>query len=489
MDKVNFLFLLSDDQGAWALGCGGNPDIKTPHLDQLAQEGVLFENFFCASPVCSPARASILTGEMPSCHGVQDWLCGGNMDTEKYPDMKALHAEHFTSVDHAIEYLQGHPSYVAELARHGYRCGHSGKWHLGNHAAAKEGFEKWSALAAGGCGYYKGDRVEEGQFTLETEYITDLITEKAMDYLEEFAQTPEPFYVSVHYTAPHSPWNKENHPKEYLDWYENSDFASTPQTPIHPEQIGSCPIGDTPEKWRANYTGYYAAISAMDANIGRLLQKLEDLGQRDNTIVIFTSDNGMNLGQHGIWGKGNGTYPPNMYDTSVKVPCIISGNLAQEQKGTVCSALSSHCDLFPTILDCAGIAWEGLPSQSGESFLPLLLGQPQTSKKEVGICDEYGFVRMLRNEQYKLVINYFDQEKNQFFSLVDDPMEEENLYGQEKYRDIVENMTLALEEFFQKYSSEEHDGKFHPVTGKGQQNLSYLPDAFLPKMKFYWEGK
>lgn len=138
--RPNIVFILSDDQGAWAMGCAGNGDIRTPNLDRLAEDGVRFDEFYCASPVCSPARASIVTGKMPSCHGVLDWIEGGNVDTEKYPEM-AGHPR-FSRKDQPIEYLEGHKTYIEELAANGYVCGLSGKWHLGNNAEKKKGFEK-----------------------------------------------------------------------------------------------------------------------------------------------------------------------------------------------------------------------------------------------------------------------------------------------------------------------------------------------------------
>lgn len=134
--------------------------------------------------------------------------------------------------------------------------------------------------------------------------------------------------MSVHYTAPHSPWDASEHPKEYLDWYKDCEFKDTPNLPVHPWQVNTCPIGDTEERRKENLRGYYAAISAMDAGVGKILDKVKEKGLEDNTIVIFTSDNGMNMGHHGIWGKGNGTYPPNMYESSIRVPFIIKYRIA-----------------------------------------------------------------------------------------------------------------------------------------------------------------
>ena len=125
----------------------------------------------------------------------------------------------------------------------------------------------------------------------------------------------QPFCLNVHYTAPHAPWTREHHPPELFNaYYENCPFASTPNEPMHPQQLhkagASGSLGFTEEDRRVALSGYFAATTAMDTNVGRLLDWLEENGLREDTLVIFTSDNGMNMGHHGIYGKGNGTFPP-----------------------------------------------------------------------------------------------------------------------------------------------------------------------------------
>src|SRR5690606_30546131 len=129
-DRSNIIVILSDDQGPWALGCAGNHEIRTPTLDRLAGEGTRFDRFFCASPVCSPARASLLTGQIPSQHGVHDWLAAGNMPADPRGP---------------IRYLDGKPAYTDVLVANGYSCGLSGKWHLGDSLAPQHGFSHWYA--------------------------------------------------------------------------------------------------------------------------------------------------------------------------------------------------------------------------------------------------------------------------------------------------------------------------------------------------------
>ena len=290
--KPNILFILTDDQGAWAMGCAGNTDIYTPNLDRLAARGFRFENFFCASPVCSPARASLLTGRIPSAHGVQDWIRSGNLDKDKL-DKVISESPYYTYEEKAIPYLEGMLTYTDVLKENGYTCALSGKWHLGDSLTPQHGFDKWFTIGRGGCYYDNADIVENGKVTFSSQYITNVITDKALSYLEEFQNQENPFYLSVHYTAPHSPWDENQHPAEYIERYRDCGFTATPDLPVHPNQIPSAPYG-TGEIRKSLLRGYYAAITAMDADVGRLLDRLETLGLHEDTIVMFMSDNGMN---------------------------------------------------------------------------------------------------------------------------------------------------------------------------------------------------
>ena len=158
-NRPNILFILADDMGAWALHCAGNTDIRTPNLDRMAQRGVRFDNFFCASPVCSPARASILCGTMPNCHGVLDWLDGGNVPAS-HPFTAGKDVFRFET--QPIRYLEHLTSYTELLQQAGYTCGLCGKWHLGDSLSPQKGFTDWYTIARGGCDYFKPEIVENG---------------------------------------------------------------------------------------------------------------------------------------------------------------------------------------------------------------------------------------------------------------------------------------------------------------------------------------
>ncbi len=145
MKQPNLVFILTDDQGAWALG-RETPEIITPNLDKMASEGVYFRNFFCASPVCSPARCSIATGRLPSAHGVHDWLRGGNVTGAALPgELGRAYAG-----DQAVDYLAGMPSCFDALRQAGYRMGLVGKWHMGDSLRPREGLDEWTVLLGGG---------------------------------------------------------------------------------------------------------------------------------------------------------------------------------------------------------------------------------------------------------------------------------------------------------------------------------------------------
>lgn len=461
-DKPNILFMIADDMGAWALGCGGNYDVQTPNLDRLARQGVRFENFFCTSPVCSPARASILTGTMPSCHGVLDWLDGGNVRSD-LPQIQGV--KEFQFETKPVAYTEQLTAYTDILADGGYKCGLSGKWHLGDSMNPQHGFSDWYTIARGGCGYYKPEIVENGELRFESEYVTDLIADHALQTMEDYAKQDHPFYLSVHFTAPHSPWEETDHPKEYLDLYRDCAFTATPDLPIHPNQVHTCPCG-TGERRKELLRGYYAAISAMDHQIGRMMDKLEALGILEDTVIFFTSDNGMNLGQHGIWGKGNGTFPQNMFENSVKVPFLVSWK-GHFSENAVCGELFSHYDILPTLCQLTDLSCETKQEIPGKSFIDWLYDPKKPENRPIVIFDEYGPVRMIRNKKWKLVLRY-PYGPNEFYNLAHDPDEEINLYDDSAYGERIVEMRTQMEQWFMRYSNPNFDARCEGVTGSGQ---------------------
>ncbi len=432
--RPNVIFILTDDQGPWAAGCYGNPEIRTPNIDRIAQRGVLFRNFFVATPVCSPSRATFLTGRIPSQHSIHDWLRSEVMVGEE-----------------AESPIASEVGYTDIMAQQGYTCGISGKWHMGDCLKPTHSFSFWYVHQRGGGPYNNAPMVRDGKCIDEPGYVTDRITDEALNYVNAHYQDKNPFYLSVHYTAPHSPWT--GHPQQIVDSYDDCPFASCPQEPRHPWASGltdRC-LGD-----REMLKGYFAAVTAMDDNVGRILQRLDELNLRENTLLIFVSDNGFSCGHHGFWGKGNGTNPRNMYENSIKVPLIVShpGHL---DEGRVADAMVSAYDFFPTLLDYVGLPLpegRGLP---GKSFLPVLHGERETLNDKVVIFDEYGPVRMIRTEEWKYVHRY-PEGPHDLFHLTEDPDERTNLAEDQAHNKTKGELKAEMEAWFARYVTPEHDG-------------------------------
>lgn len=438
--QPNVIFILTDDQGPWAAGCCGNDEVRTPNIDRLAETGVRFENFFCTSPVCSPARASLMTGRIPSAHGVHDWIRDGNM-----PPTSAKH-------------LEGLTCYTDVLGANDYTVGLSGKWHLGDSMIPQHGFSHWFAMPLGGSKYNDAEMIRDGVVEVQPGYVTDIITDDALQFIE--GNKDQPFYLSVHYNAPHTPF--DGHPQDIVDSYDDCPFKTCPQEAAHPWATPGARIhlGN-----RESLKGYFAAITAMDLNVGRILEKLEGLGLREDTLIIFSSDNGYSCGHHGFWHKGNGTFPLNMYENSVKVPFIMShpGGLPQ---GRVTEAMASQYDFMPTLLDYLGLEMPTDPLRPGRSFQPALLGETDDAQDEVVIFDEYGPVRMIRTQEWKYVHRY-PYGPHELYDLVNDPDERKNLVDEKSKSALVKEMRQQLASWFSRYVLPELDGTRFQVTGLG----------------------
>lgn len=453
-DRPNVLFILSDDQGPWALGAAGNTEIHTPTLDTLAATGLRLSSFFCTSPVCSPARASLFTGQIPSRHGVHDWLAGRQIGSD------------------GIDFLAGQPLLTDVLADAGYRCGLSGKWHLGANDQPRKGFVHWFAHQFGGGPYYGAPVVRDRQLMTEPGYLTDAFADDAAAFIATEATNDEPFWASLHFTAPHSPWTDGNHPADVIAAYDDCPFQTCPQEPEHPWLVRN-PDG-TPNArdhdLRASLQGYYASITAMDSAISRVLQTLTDLRLRDSTLVVFSSDNGFNCGHHGIWGKGNGTYPQNMYDSSVKVPAIFH-QPHRIPAATVVDELFSGYDLAPTLLEFLGLPTDALGVGPGRSFARTLRGAAAAGHHRVVVFDEYGPVRMIRNRDWKYVLRC-DGAGDELYDVHNDPDERTNLISDPAQRRRITDLHGQLDDWFTAFSAPANDGAQLPVSGQGQLDLT-----------------
>jgi choline-sulfatase len=302
------------------------------------------------------------------------------------------------------------------------------------------------------------DEIAEG-------YLTDVITQDAIDFIENNGHADAPFCLQVHYNAPHRPW-KDNHPVELADLYRECQFETCPQEPEHPWYIyPDTDIQDATE----NLIGYYAAITGVDRGVGRIVEKLEQLGIRENTLIVFTSDNGYNCGQHGIWGKGNATFPQNMFDTSVKIPGIFN-HPGRIPGGIIDSKLASHYDLFPTLLDYAGIANPYKEKLPGTSLVSRLFGKPREGDEKIVVFDEYGPVRMIRTLEWKYIHRY-PYGPHELYHLRNDPEERVNLFESPEYVEVVQSLKGDLDAWFAQYVNPQYDGIKESVFGYGQIGL------------------
>lgn len=452
-ERPNILMIVSDDQGHWAMNTAGTPEIHTPNLDRLARAAKRLESLYCVSPVCSPARASLLTGRIPSAHGVHDWIRAGNASIET-----EFH-------NRLIQYLDKHQTFVEILAQAGYVCGLSGKWHLGNTHQPHRGFSYWQAYATGGGSYQSPTMIRNGEVHCEDGYLTDIITRNALAFLDARARET-PWYLSVHYTAPHSPWEEEQHkPEDFGRYYPDCPFSGLPNTPMHPHFYNPDKFPQDADARKRMLSGYFAAVTAMDRGIGQILDALDKKGQADNTLVIFTSDNGMNMGHHGIYGKGNGTYPQNLFETSVKVPGLFM-HQNRIAPGSL-RGLYSHYDFLPTILSYAGLSDRTPVGLPGRDIGKVLNSDAPEEDGYIVVFDEYGPNRMIREGRWKYIHRYAEGPV-ELYDLDSDPGEERNLAAEPDKAALVMHLLDRLDGWFTRYGTANMDGSRLPVMGGGQ---------------------
>lgn len=448
--KPNILFIYTDDQAYWTIGAYGNEQAYTPNIDRLAYEGANLENAFVTTPVCSPSRVSLMTGRYASEFGISDFI--------PQPGHRLYDPEN------EIGLSPKSITFAEVLAGAGYTTGLIGKWHLGDWTKdpsnkfhpTNHGFDYFMGLTGGGASPVNPPLEKNGEIKEFEGLTTDILTDHAIEFLKEYSN--EPFMLSINYRAPHGAWL----PVAEEDWepYKNMD----------PE----LPNPDYPDldvtRVKRMMREYLASVSGVDRNVGRLLHILDMLHVADNTIVIFTSDHGYNMGHNGIFHKGNGIwvtnslppkypnieqrYRPNLYDQSLKVPAII------RWPGVITPGLSisetvTNLDWFPTLLEMANLTMPEEKVVRGKSIVPLLRGE-KVKEWQDSFYSEYdminyaqSYMRSYRTKKWKLVKDFKNPERDEIYNIAKDPEENINLIydSRQTIKNKIDELTSKIREY------------------------------------------
>ncbi len=438
----NILFIMCDDHASHAMSCYGSKINETPNIDRIADEGIRFDNCFCTNSICSPSRAAILTGKYNHLNGV-----------------KSLR-DHFDGRQMSFPKL---------LQANGYQTAIIGKWHLGHGGNADPtGFDYWSVVPGQGE-YHNPVFIEaDGPRTIPG-YVTDITTDLSMDWMSA-RDKDRPFMLMCHHKAPHRPWEPAAkyanlyddrdipEPETFYDDYETrSEAAKVARMRIDRDMDdyeGQIPPGLTPleeKKWKYQryMKDYLRCVASIDESVGRLLDYLETENLADNTIVVYTSDQGFFLGDHGWFDKRF------MYEESLRMPFLVRYP-GEIQAGSTTDAMSLNIDFPATFLDYAGVP---IPEEmQGQSLRSIWRGSvPDNWRTSMyyrywmhldewhNVYSHYG----IRTERYKLIYYYAEalgtagstEEKRppewELFDMEKDPYELKNVYRDPDYAEVI----------------------------------------------------
>lgn len=445
--RPNILYMMADDHAAHAISAYGSRINKTPNIDRIGAAGVRMTNCFCTNSICTPSRAAILTGQYSHKNGVY-------------------------TLDDAIDPKHNHVG--KELQRAGYQTAMIGKWHL---ATDPTGFDYWNILPGQGV-YYNPTFIEAGVKKQYQGYCTDLIADFSLDWLKRRDKS-KPFFLMSHHKAPHRPWEPDPkykslyanetipEPDNLFDHYEGRARAVASVTMRVGEDMNATDLkqpippdlkGDALRKWAYQIfiKDYLRCIRSVDDNVGRMLDYLDAEGLAENTIVIYTSDQGFFLGDHGWFDKRL------MYEESLRMPFLMRypGGI---RPGTVNRDMTLNVDFAETFLDYAGV--KAPADMQGRSFRANLEGHTpkdwRTSMyyrywmhntSDHHVPAHYG----LRTDRWKLIYYYGkplgmkgalppDTTPDwELFDVRNDPREMHNLYHDPKYAGLVKKLTAEL---------------------------------------------
>lgn len=425
-DRPNIVFLYTDDQAPTAVGYLGHPNLKTPNIDRIFREGAHLSNSFVTTPVCSPARAGLMTSRYGSELGITDWI-----SPQREPEL-GLDPETTT--------------WAELLADAGYTNGLIGKWHLGTadrFHPTKTGYHHFTGFRGGGNRPRDPQLERDGTVEKFSGFLPDILTDHAIEFVQR--NQSGPFVLSLHFRAPHAPWL----PVADDDWAPYEHLDPEIPDPDYPKLDVALVKKRTRE--------YLASVASVDRNVGRLLDTLKELEIADNTAVIFTSDHGYNLGHHGVWYKGNAQWQltelpeqrwpyigpkqrPNLFDQSLRVPTAIRWP-AVVAPGTVINKTVTNLDWFPTLLEIAGVELPAELTVRGRSFAALLNDKQPSIPWNNDLYAEYSMkhgaqtdMRAYRTPNWKLMIDFKNEGRAELYDLKRDPGETTNLIESENSR-------------------------------------------------------
>jgi arylsulfatase A-like enzyme len=412
-ERPNILLIVANDLGDWMLGCYGNKEIRTPNIDRLAATGMRFLNSVCCTPVSSAARATLFTGRVPRQTGVVDFLTAN--PTGDPPQGQAAPPASFAREVMISDVLAGQ----------GYNCGYAGEWRLGDDAQPQHGFKSWSIVPTG----------------------AEPVTDKACQFLDQQA-AGKPFFLTAAYSNPHPPY--DGLPKKYLDMYAGVKF----------ETFGYEPIAKNAARDKEMFSDFLgnlrkcaASTTALDDQLPALLERLRRRSLLDGTIIILTSDTGLLLGQHGVWGRGLASDPSNMFEETMGVPMIWSWMGHVPPTNTRPELVSSY-DLLPTLCEVAGAPLPQGRNLCGRSYLPLALNQKPPKKEPWRnlVFGQYRNTEMARDNRYKLVMRDEGKGPGELYDLTVDAHEKVNQYSNPQYVSVRDRLAGELAAWRKKYS-------------------------------------
>ena len=428
-EQLNVLFIISDDLTLTALGCYGNKVCKTPNIDRLATEGTLFTRAYCQATFCGPSRASLMFGYYPYATKANGYTSGREKvgpDKDSWPQYFRRNGYHSARVSKVF-----HMGVPPDIAKGGDGADDPASW---DEKFNSRGPETW-APGKGETLQNNPDGTKKlaggNRFVVVEAEGDDLVhsdgktAQKAAELIHRYKTLDKPFFLAVGFVRPHVPFVA---PRKYFDLYDPEDMVLPPKITGDQDDIPKTPGNRrTTANYRMNLlqqkklvAGYYASVSYMDAMLGRVLEALEKSGQRDDTIVIFTSDHGYHLGEHDMWSKVS------VHKESAQVPLIIH---VPGKKPAICHSFAELLDLYPTVSGLCGLK---VPDNLQGKDISPMLDDPTHQARDAILCSGKG---MLYREKKWAYLHYgksgelFDMEKDpkQYNNLINDPAYAETL--------------------------------------------------------------